>query len=188
MTEKRERWLGNGTEEQSPDGNNRQGVRVVRVFTIRGTSLSQRESGENVRRSGYSGTTVKEKTNTWNKSCMESAKREAELYKMVEIAVMDEKQEERERGMIRELLGELRKRREEEDETRNLIEHMQRNFDDAQNKSHEVERKLNRILWEYIEAFDKERGRPRLILTKLWQLMQSRNTTNLNVDKGLDGI
>ena len=83
---------------------------------------------------------------------------------MVEIAVMDEKQEERERGMIRDLLGELRKRREEEDETRNLIEHMQRNLDEAQNKSHEVERKLNRILWEYIEAFDKERGRPRLIM------------------------
>ena len=61
------------------------------------------------------GTTVKEKTNTWNKSCKESAKRETELYKMVEVAVMNEKQEESERGMIRDLLGELRKRREEVD-------------------------------------------------------------------------
>ena len=55
------------------------------------------------------GTTVKEKTKTWNKSCEESAKRETKWYKMVEAAAMDEKQEERERGMIRDLLGELRK-------------------------------------------------------------------------------
>ena len=79
---------------------------------------------------------MKEKSNTWNK---------------------DEKQEERERVMIRDLLVELRKRIEEEDEARNLIEEMQRNLDDAQNQSGEVEHKLNRILWEYIEAFDKER-------------------------------
>ena len=65
---------------------------------------------------------------------------------------------------------------------------MQRNVHEAQNKSYEVERKLNRILLEYIEAFDNERGRPRLIMTKLWQLMQSRDTKNLNVDKGLDEI
>ena len=37
------------------------------------------------------GTTVKEKTNPWNKSCKKSVKRETELYKMVEAAVMDEK-------------------------------------------------------------------------------------------------
>ena len=47
---------------------------------------------------------VKEKTNTWNKSCKESVERETELYKMVEAAVMDEKQEQKERGMIRGLL------------------------------------------------------------------------------------
>ena len=41
------------------------------------------------------GTAVTEKTNMWNKSCKESANRETELYKMVEVAVMDEKQEER---------------------------------------------------------------------------------------------
>ena len=37
------------------------------------------------------GNTVEEKTNTWNKSCMESVKREKELYNLVEAAVMDEK-------------------------------------------------------------------------------------------------
>ena len=93
------------------------------------------------------GTTVKEKSSTWNKSCRESAKKETELHKMVEAAVMDEKQEERERGMIRDLLEELRKKREEEDEARNLIEEMQRNLDEAQLKSFEVERKLDRVVW-----------------------------------------
>ena len=100
---------------------------------------------------------------------------------------MDVKQE-RERGTIRDLLVELRKRRDEEDEARNLIEEMHRNLDDVQNKSHEVEQKLNRILLGYIEAFDKERGRPRLLVTKLWQMMQSKDTKNLNLDKGLDEI
>ena len=110
------------------------------------------------------------------------------MYNVVEAAVMDEEQEERERGMIRDLLGELRKRREEEDEARNLIEEMQRNLDEAQHKSFEVEWKLDRVLWEYIEAFDKERGRPQLTMTKLWQMMQSRDTKNLNLDKDLDEI
>ena len=105
---------------------------------------------------------------------------------MVEVAVTDEKQEERERGLIRDLLLELRKKTDEEDEARNLIEEMQRNLDDAQNNSYDVEKKLNRILWEYIEVSDKERGRPRILMTKLWQLMQSRETKNLNLDKDLD--
>ena len=90
--------------------------------------------------------------------------------------------------MIRAPLGELRKRREEEDEARNLIEEIQRNPDEVQNKRYQVERKLNRVLWEYIEAFDKERGRPQLMVRKLWQLMQSRETKNLNADKDLDTI
>ena len=107
---------------------------------------------------------------------------------MVEVAATDEKQEERERCMIRDQLVEVRKRKEEDDEARNLVEEMQRNLDDAQNKSYEAERKLNRILWEYIEAFDKERGRPRIIMTKLWQLMQRRETKKLNLDKDLDEI
>ena len=86
------------------------------------------------------------------------------------------------------MLGQLQKRREEEDEARGLIEEMQRNLDEAQHDSFEVERKLDCVLWEYIEAFDKERGRPQLILTKLWQMMQSRDTKNVNLDKDLDEI
>ena len=116
------------------------------------------------------------------------AKSETHLYKIVEVAVMDEKQEERERGMIRDLLGEHRTTREEEDEARNLIEEMQRNLDEPQNKSFELEWKLNRFLWENVEAFDKKRGRPRLVIRKPRHLMQSRDTKNLNVDKDFDEI
>ena len=70
-------------------------------------------------------TTVKEKTNTWNKSCKECVKRETELYTMVEAAVMDEKPEQRERGMIRDLLGSFKREGKRKDEARNLIEEMQ---------------------------------------------------------------
>ena len=45
---------------------------------------------------------------------------------------------------------------------------------------------MNCILWEYSEVFDKERGRPRITVTKLWLLMQCRETKNLNVDKDFD--
>ena len=55
------------------------------------------------------GTTVKEKRNTWNTSCKESAKRETELYKIVEGAVMDEKQ--REKGMTETCLGSFEKKK-----------------------------------------------------------------------------
>ena len=92
------------------------------------------------------------------------------------------------RSMIRDLLEQLQKRREEEDGARGLIEEMQRNLDEAQNRSYEVERKLDRVLWEYIEAFEKGIGRPQLIMTMLWSMMQSGDTKNLNLDKDFDDI
>ena len=82
------------------------------------------------------GTTVKEKTNTRNKSCAESVKRELQLYTNVEAAAMDERQEQKERKIIRHLLEQLQKRRDEEDEAGGLIEEMQRNLDDAQSRSY----------------------------------------------------
>ena len=60
---------------------------------------------------GKVGTAVKEKSNTWKKGCKESTKRETEVFQMVEVAVTDEKQEERERDMIRDLLVELRNKK-----------------------------------------------------------------------------
>ena len=79
----------------------------------------------------------------------------------------------------------VRKRKDEEAEASCFIEEIQRNLDVAQKKSYEAEQTLYRIVWEYIEAFNKERGRPKIIMTKLWQLMQSRDTKNLNLDKDL---
>ena len=130
------------------------GKTAARAHTIRGKILSLKVSG--VREISMEidavGATVKEKTNTWNRSVKESVKRETELYKVVEAAVMDEKQQQKGGGMIRELLEQLQKRGEEENEARGLIEEMQRNLDEAQNRSYEVERKLDRVLWAYIEA------------------------------------
>ena len=79
----------------------------------------------------------------------------------------------------------FKKRREEEDEARGLLEEMQGNLDEAQAKTHETERKLDRCLREYIESFEKEMGRPHLIMNNMWQLMQSRDTKALNLDKDL---
>ena len=101
----------NGTEDQSPDGISHQEVKVVRVRTIRGTPPGQRESGEISAEMDAVETAVKEKSNTWHKSCKESTMRETELFKMVEVAVTDEKQEERERGMIRGSFAERGKKR-----------------------------------------------------------------------------
>ena len=57
------------------------------------------------------GTTVKEKTSTWTQSCKESEKRDRELYKMIEHAAIDERQEHKERNMIKDLLRELQKKK-----------------------------------------------------------------------------
>ena len=56
--------------------------------------------------------------------------------------------------MICDLLEQFQKRNEEEDEVREMTEEMQRNLDETQHRSYEVERKLDRVLQEYIEACD----------------------------------
>ena len=69
-----------------------------------------------------------------NKSCNESVKRESELCKMVGQAAIDERQEHKERSMIKDLLqinfkrGKKRRRK----QARGLIEEMQRILDEAQ--------------------------------------------------------
>ena len=167
-----------GMARQNPAGSSLREKKADRARTISGKEQSLKASR----------TTVKEKTHTWNKSCKESVKRESELNKMVEAAAIDERQEQKKRSMIRDLLEQLHMRREEEDEARGLIEEMQRNLAEAQSRSYEVERKLDRALWESIGVFEKEIGRPQLIMTKMWQMMQSRDTKNLNLDKDFEEI
>ena len=65
---------------------------------------------------------------------------------------------------------------------------MQRNLDEAQARASETERKLGRVLGEYISSNDKERGRPHYIMDKMWQMMQSKGTKTLNLDKDLEEI
>ena len=97
MTENRETWQGNGKETKS---------RWQQTVWFEG-GQSSHDTWDISRPKGKwreisaemdeVGSAVKEKSNTWKK-CKEKAKREAELFKMVEVGVTDEKQEERERG------------------------------------------------------------------------------------------
>ena len=68
-------------------------------------------------------------------------------------------------------------------QARGLIEEMQRNLDEAQVRASETERKLGRVLREYIYSFEKEMGRPHHIMNKMWQMMQSRDTKTLTWTK-----
>ena len=54
-----------------------------------------------------------------------SMQRESELYKMVQIAAIDQRQIFKERSMLKDALEKLRKEREEENEARALLEEIQ---------------------------------------------------------------
>ena len=96
-------------------------------------------------------------------------KRELELYKMVESAAIDERQEHK-GSMIKDLPYQLQM-------GKRLIDEMQRNLDEAQTRSYEVERKLDQVLGEYIQ---KLMGRPQHIMNKMWQMMQDRMKMNIS--------
>ena len=104
---------------------------------------------------------------------------------MVEQAAIDEKQEHKERNMLKDLLQQLQKER-EEDEARGLIEEMQRILDEAQARASDTERKLGRVLGECIYSYEKELGRPHCIMDKMWQMMQSTDIKTLNLVKDLE--
>ena len=110
---------------------------------------------------------VKEKKITWNKSGRESAKREAGLNTLFERAATDEKKEERERDKLGEKLEIFLKRKEEEDEATCLMEEMRKNVEAAQHKSSEAELSQCSALREYVDAFDRDRGRPKTIMKKI---------------------
>ena len=68
------------------------------------------------------------------------------------------------------------------------LKRCEKNLEAAQHKSFEAEQRLCSALREYVDTFDKDRGRPKTIMTKLWQLMQSGDTKNLNLGKDLEEI
>ena len=98
------------------------------------------------------GSALKEKTHTWNKSCRESAKRETELYKMIEIDTKDEKQEDTERNIIKKTLRQLRTEEDEADEVRTLLDDMQQNVDEAEAKVTGTRRRLYREIKEHMHS------------------------------------
>ena len=51
-----------------------------------------------------------------------------------------------------------------------------------------MERKLDRVLGEYPDSFEKEMRRPHHIMNKMWQMMQSRDTKTLKLDKDFEEI
>ena len=55
----------------------------------------------------------------------------SELHKMVEIAAIDEIQEDKERSTLEDTLKNLRKEREEENEARAFLEEMQQNLEET---------------------------------------------------------
>ena len=83
---------------------------------------------------------VTEKKITWSKSGRESAKREADLYKTLEKAASDEK-EERDREKLGDKLEAFLKRKQEEDETTFFMEEMTKNVEASQHKSIEAEQR-----------------------------------------------
>ena len=78
---------------------------------------------------------VKEKKITWTKSGRESAKREADLYEMLEKAATDEKREERDRDKLGDKLEAFLTRKEMEDDATCLMEEMRKNVVAAQQKN-----------------------------------------------------
>ena len=138
MTEKRERWQSNGSvrKHEIPMAT---ATRCDGGQSSHDTWNSQPQVGwkEISAEVDVVRTTVKEKTSTWNKSCKEIAKSELELYNMVEAAVKDEKLE-------------YKRKRDDQGSAAGMTDEMQRNLGEAQNRSYEVERKLDRVLRDYI--------------------------------------
>ena len=86
-----------GMARQNPVGGNLRGSKADTARTTSGKVQSLKASGKISAKIDAVETTVKEKTNTWNKSSKESGKIESELYKMmVEAAAIDERQEQKE--------------------------------------------------------------------------------------------
>ena len=107
---------------------------------------------------------------------------------MVEIAAIDERQEDKERSMLKDVLKQLREEREEEHEARALNEEMQQNLEVAHARASETARKLCRVLGDYIHSWEQELERPRYVMDKMWQNVQSNGAKTMNLDKDIEEI
>ena len=110
MNERHERWpqKGSGTTNPNHIGGHLLVEKLDKARMISGGVQKPQGKWKDISAEiNAVGTNVNEETNTWNKSCRESAKRESELYKMVEHAAIDERQELKERSMPKDLLKQL---------------------------------------------------------------------------------
>ena len=69
-----------------------------------------------------------------------------------------------------------------------LLKKMQQNLDEAHAEASETERKLRRELGEYIHLWEREFERPRYIMDKMWQLMQSNDTRTMNLNEDFEEL
>ena len=107
---------------------------------------------------------------------------------MVELAAIDERQEDKERSMLKDVLKQLRKEREEEDEARALIEEMRQNLEEAHPRASETERKLCLKFGEYMHSWNQELERPHYVMNDMWRMMQSNDTKTMNLDKDFEEL
>ena len=126
---------------------------------------------------------VKEKYITWTKSGRESAKRETDLYDMLEEAATDEKKEERDREKLGKKLEALLTKKEEEDEATCLMEEIMKNVVAAEQKSFEAGQKSMQRSARICRHTRQRSGPGQDLMTKCWQSMQSRGTQNMNLEK-----
>ena len=178
-----------GMEPRKPGGSTPREAAGDKAPWTPGSTRNQRQGKEFSAECEAINALVKGKRITWNKSGRKSAKREADLCTMLESAATDEKKErdmdklgdKLERSIF--LKGKKRKVRQ-----RVSWKRCGKNVEAAQHKSFEAEQSLCSALREYVDTFGRDRGRPKTIITKLWQSMQSRETENSNFDKDLEDI
>ena len=101
---------------------------------------------------------------------------------MVELAAIDEKSENK-RNIIKKTLKQIRKEEEEADEACTLLDDMQQNTDDADEKITVTRSRLYRGINEYMHSWEQELGRRHHVTDKMWQMMQNSDTKTMNLDK-----
>ena len=96
-------------------------------------------------------------------------------------AATDEKKEERDRIKLGDKLQAFLN-------LTGLMEEKMENVVAAQQKSFETEQSLCNALREYVDEHDRDQDRVKTLMTKCWQSIQSRDTKNLNLEKGLEDM
>ena len=80
------------------------------------------------------------------------------------------------------------KRKEEQDEATCLMEEKKKSVVVTQQTSFEAEQSPCNALREYVEGCDRDQGSARTLMTRCRQLMQRRDTKNMNLEKDLEDM